>query len=205
MALIPPMTPFLLLIDDHPLFRSGLRLVLERDLPGIGIIEAGTLAEALAHQGTPPSLLLLDIQLPGLNGLNGLALLQKQWPAVPVIVLSSQTDPATVRRALASGASAFIPKTDSPERIIHATQCALAGTLKVATLSAPPAAASRLTARQLQVLELLCQGLSNKLIGRQMGLSENTVRGHVQAILSCLGVCSRSEAMFVAQRDRLVG
>jgi len=153
---------------------------------------------------------LLDVQLQGLNGLEGIALVHRKWPGVPVVVLSSQAEAQTVKQALGRGATAFVSKADPPEHILSMVSKLLLG-LPVATLAyggmgagseggAPP----RLTPRQCEVLNLVSQGLSNKLIGRRLDLSENTVRGHVQALLAALQVSSRSEAGFVARRSGLV-
>lgn len=148
-------------------------------------------------------LILLDIQLQGLNGLEGIDLLQQRWPQAKVVVLSSLDAPETMREARARGAQGFISKSDTPEMMVATVKAALADDVPYAL---PPAegAPARLTPRQREVLELLCQGLSNKMIGRQLQLSENTVRAHVQATLAALQVSSRSEAAFVARRLGLV-
>lgn len=197
----------ILLIDDHAMFRSGLRMVLNAGLPDAKLFEAGTLNEAL--QGAPDILdvILLDIKLPGLNGVDGIALLKRKWPQIPVLMLSSQDEPETVRLALARGAFGFISKADTANKIIALLNRILRGELSAqATLTGgTPDALLHLTPRQCEVLDLLCQGMSNKLIARQLTLSENTVRGHVQAILQFLHVSSRSEAAFAARRRGLIG
>lgn len=198
----------ILLVDDHAMFRSGLRMVLNESLPDAEVFEAGSLNEATLNTPDTLDIILLDIKLPGLNGMDGIALLKRKWPKVPVIVLSSQDDPETVRLALARGAVAFISKADTAEKII-----ALLNTILRGESPAPAAQPDievhgmpvHLTPRQCEVLDLLCQGMSNKLIARQLALSENTVRGHVQAILQFLHVSSRSEAAFTARRRGLVG
>ncbi|MDM0039677.1 response regulator transcription factor [Variovorax sp. J22G21] len=200
----------ILLIDDHALFRAGLRMVLATGIPDVQVLEAASLEEAMRLPAEPLALVLLDVQLQGLNGLEGIALVQRKWPGVVVVVLSSQAEPQTVRQALARGATAFVSKADTPEHILSMVDKLLLG-LPVATLAyagmgagsdagTPP----RLTPRQCEVLNLVSQGLSNKLIGRRLDLSENTVRGHVQALLAALQVSSRSEAGFVARRSGLV-
>lgn len=196
----------LLIIDDHSLFRSGLRMVLRASLPGAQVFEAGSLNEALRVTAESPDAILLDIKLPGLNGLEGMALLRRKWPQVPVLVLSSQDEPETVRLALARGAAGFISKADSAENIVAMLARILHGDIIAATIPQENSvdADLHLTARQCEVLELLCQGMSNKLIARQLALSENTVRTHVQAILGYLKVTSRSEAAFAARRRGLV-
>ena len=200
---------YILLIDDHAMFRSGLRMVLDAGMRDVAVLEAGSLSEALQDAAIAPDVILLDIKLPGLNGVEGIALLKRKWPQVPVLVLSSQDDPETVRAVLARGAASFVSKAETAERIVEAINLALCrqAPAPVATANdgdnAQPL--QHLTPRQCEVLDLLCQGLSNKLIARQLMLSENTVRVHVQAILGFLQVSSRSEAAFAARRLGLVG
>jgi DNA-binding NarL/FixJ family response regulator len=199
----------ILLIDDHAMFRSGLRMVLNGSLPQAGIIEAGSLNEAMQVMTEQPDVVLLDIKLPGLNGVDGIALIRRRWPQVPVIMLSSQDEPETVRMALARGATCFISKADTADRIVALLETVVRGEV-IAPLDQAnhsgdiPGVLLHLTPRQCEVLDLLCKGLSNKLIARELDLSENTVRGHVQAILGFLQVSSRTEAAFAARNRGLV-
>jgi DNA-binding NarL/FixJ family response regulator len=204
-------TTHILLIDDHAMFRSGLRMVLEANLKGLLVHEAGSLNEALHNLACTPDIALLDINLPGINGVEGIALLKRKWSQLSVIVLSSQDDPETRRLALARGAANFVSKSNTAESIIEAINAEL---IKPIPAQEPAAGESdkrkasslqHMTPRQCEVLDLLCQGMSNKLIARRLGLSENTVRVHVQAILGFLRVSSRSEAVFAARRMGLVG
>ncbi len=204
--------PRILLIDDHALFRRGLRMVLDAEIASLEVAEAASLEEAMQSPMDDPALVLLDIQLHGLNGLEGIALVRRRWPQARVVILSSDASPQKVRLALERGAAAFVSKADPADRIL-----AVIGQLRQG-LPAPvdPAVAPErsehdgapaqplLTPRQSEVLDLLCQGLSNKLIGRRLNLSENTVRGHVQAVLAALQVSSRSEASFAARQRGLV-
>jgi DNA-binding NarL/FixJ family response regulator len=203
-------TTNILLIDDHAMFRSGLRMVLNASLPDSEVFEAGTMNEAM--QGAPDMLdvVLLDIKLPGLNGVDGIALLKRKWPQVPILMLSSQDEPETVRLALARGATGFISKAETADKIVALLQRIIRGEVETPIDLAEstgdiPGVFLHLTPRQCEVLDLMCQGMSNKLIARQLNLSENTVRGHVQAILGFLQVSSRSEAAFAARRRGLVG
>lgn len=199
----------ILLIDDHAMFRSGLRMVFDASMRNIEVFEASTLDEALHGAAIMPDVVLLDIKMPGLNGVEGIALLKRKWPLAPVLVLSSQDDPETMRSVFARGAACFVSKADTAEKIVGAVNLALRR-----QVPAPAAMAGggdnahplqHLTPRQCEVLDLLCQGMPNKVIARQLTLSENTVRVHVQAILEFLQVSSRSEAAFVARRLGLVG
>jgi DNA-binding NarL/FixJ family response regulator len=202
----PPVHPVqILLIDDHALFRSGLRLVLLGGLPDAQVLEAESLEQAVRETTEAPSLVLLDIQLKGVNGLEGLGLLRRRWPGVPVVMLSSSVEPETVRLALSRGAAAFVSKAETADKIIAVIQETLGGALSAAAREPEDASRLRLTPRQCEVLDLLCEGLSNKVIAKRLELSEFTVRGHVQAVLNLLGAQSRSQATFAARRAGLIG
>jgi DNA-binding NarL/FixJ family response regulator len=194
----------ILLIDDHAMFRAGLRMVLERDLPGVEFFEAGCLNDAIECAPDNVDVVLLDIHLNGLNGLDGIALLNRKWPLVPVLMLSSQDAPEIIELALARGAADFVSKAETPDNIIAAINRVLLGEFSASPAQKSIQPATRLTTRQLEVLHLLHQGHSNKTIARQLALSENTVRRHVQDILEFFGVTNRSEAVFAAQRRGLV-
>ena len=188
------------------MFRAGLRMLLTSSMPEAGVIEAGSLNEAMRIASAAPDVVLLDIQLPGLNGVDGIALLKRQWPDVVIVMLSSQDEPETVRLAMGRGAASFVSKAETAERIVEVINQALNSELPLdAHTAANDDSAVRLTPRQCEVLELLCEGLSNKLIARRLELAENTVRWHVQAILGTLQVSSRSEAAFAARRLGLIG
>jgi DNA-binding NarL/FixJ family response regulator len=197
-------TKHILIIDDHAMFRSGLRMLIDDRMPDTQVAEAGTLRDGLEGMGGTPDVVLLDVKLPGLSGMEGIALVRRQWPEVPVLMLSAQDDTETVQQAMGRGASGFVSKAETAERIVELLNQALRGSIEPPTVG-EGASSVRLTPRQCEVLELLCEGLSNKVIARQLTLSENTVRWHVQAILETLQVSSRSEAAFAARRLGLVG
>jgi len=200
----------ILLVDDHALFRCGLRMVLSSGIPDLEVAEAASLEEAMRCTLADPALVLLDVQLHGLNGLEGIALVKRKWPAAVVVILSSDAGPQNVRMAQERGAAAFVSKADTADKILAIIEQLRQGLpiLSPAHPSAPAgdgdASRQLLTPRQFEVLDLLCQGLPNKVIGRRLNLSENTVRGHVQAVLAALQVSSRSEAGFAARRRGLV-
>lgn len=201
------MTTRLLLIDDHALFRSGVGMVLAAGLGDIAITEAASLEQALACPNSAVDLVLLDLQLGGLNGLDGIALLKRRWPCAKVLVVSASQDPRAHGQVLERGADGFISKMETPARMLEVVGQVLAGQIPASAAQPSPTTGEhhiRLSPRQYEVLELLCLGLPNKLIGRRLNLSENTVRGHVQAILLSLQVSSRSEAAFVARRQGLI-
>ena len=172
----------ILIIDDHDLYRTGLRAALGASMPNTEILEAGSIDEAIRSTPEAPDAIVLDFRLPGLNGAEGIALLKKKWPLAHVLMLSAQNDPETVTLALERGASGFASKADTADNIIAAINRYLRG-----QFTAPSAGGDkpflRLSPRQREVLDLLCQGLPNKQIAKRLALSENTVRVHVQGIL----------------------
>ncbi|NWK79920.1 response regulator transcription factor [Aquitalea sp. LB_tupeE] len=192
----------LLLIDDHALFRTGLRLVLENNDKVADILEAGTVMDAIHQFGsTPVDIILLDIQLPGLNGLDGIAVLRRHFQSSRIIILSASPELASTTPDIAG----VLTKSASVEQIDHALERCLRGEVLAETAPVKPAGrGSQLTPRQLEVLSELCLGRSNKAIANSLGLSENTVRVHVAAILEQFGVYSRTEAVLEAQRRGLV-
>jgi len=204
------MAAHLLLIDDHTLFRTGLRLIVQEH-PSVGAIsEAGSIAQACAlvphGEEGDVGLILLDILMPGMSGLDGLHPLREAFPRARVVLVSASVAPDAVREARARGADGFLPKSASGDDILEAIGSVLAGKscFPPAGVSAQLPARATLTARQLDVLRLLCTGKPNKVIARDLGLSENTVRVHVTAIFAQLGVDSRSAALLCAQRLGLV-
>ncbi|MBY0574628.1 MAG: response regulator transcription factor [Undibacterium sp.] len=204
----------ILIIDDHALFRTGLSEVLKMNLNAVQILESGSVRDALSLDSDVPALIILDIMLNGLNGLDGMSLLKKKWPNVPILILSSDGSSLTQQSAMQRGAMAYLHKGSATDKIITIIQRALKGEIVIEALlsfdrnlhinglkASPP---DHLTARQIEVLDLLCTGLSNKLIARKLCCSDNTVRGHVQAILQFLQVSTRSEAMYAARQQGLV-
>lgn len=183
-------------------------MLLRMSFDQLDLVEAESLDAALHGAMETPDLVLLDILLKGLSGIEGIDLLRRKWPGAKVIMVSSDTSGETIRRALSRGAFAYVSKEESAENILAIVHLALD---RSRTRAPDPAikpesagAALRLTPRQREVLDLLCQGLSNKAIGRKLALTENTVRWHVQAILALLEVSNRSEAAFAARHRGLI-
>jgi DNA-binding NarL/FixJ family response regulator len=196
--------PSILLIDDHAMFRSGLNMVINMAMPDAAVLQAASVEEALRSASHIPHIVLLDIKLNGSSGLEGIASIQQQWPGAPVLMLSSQDEPETARLALARGAAAFVSKAETAEKIIDVIQQVLRGDIVGVAPQQNNTQERRLTPRQREVLELLHQGLSNKLIARKLELSDNTVRRHVQDILEYFSAVNRSEAIFAARQQALV-
>lgn len=203
-------TLHVLLVDDHVLFREGLaRLLVEID-PGVTVRHAGSCDEALARladSGSPISLILLDLALPGTSGLDALAALRAGWPEVPVVVLSGRDDPASVTAVIDAGAMGFVSKTAEPGALGGALEAVLAGGVCVPALPAAVPSGTdgtpRLTPRQWEVLRLLLQGLPNKRIEQTLELAAPTVKAHVGAVLRALGVTTRTQAVIAASRLNL--
>jgi DNA-binding NarL/FixJ family response regulator len=196
--------PCILLIDDHAMFRSGLNMVINMAMPEAVVLQAASVKEALSMASQTPQIVLLDIKLNGSSGLEGIASIQQLWPGAPVLMLSSQDEPETARLALARGAAAFVSKAETAEKIIDVIQQVLRGDIVGVSPQQNNTQERRLTPRQREVLELLHQGLSNKLIARKLELSDNTVRRHVQDILEYFSAVNRSEAIFAARQQALV-
>ncbi|MEJ8855130.1 response regulator transcription factor [Variovorax robiniae] len=209
----------MLVVDDHPLIQEAVGNALRRLDPRIEIDVAGdcTTGLALAAQGAEPELVLLDLNLPGLSGIAGLKAWRSRFPAVPVIVLSATCDQQTVLAALGAGASGFIPKSSSNEVMLHAVRLVMDGGkyLPPEVLSAssshegaappprrkaPSMESLGLTDRQVDVLRLIANGASNKIICRELGLAERTVKAHITAVLRTLNVTSRTQAALAAVR-----
>lgn len=196
----------ILLVDDHAMFRSGMRLLLQAGIAHADVLEAASLEEVARVCESAPAIVLLDIDLRGINGVEGIAILRQRWPKTPVIMLSSSCDADMVQLVLCRGATAFVSKAETAATIVKVIHQVLNGQLLPAIRGVGgPSPAPLLTPRQCEVLDLLAEGLSNKVIARRLNLSEFTVRGHVQAVLGVLGVTSRAQATFTARKRGLIG
>lgn len=195
----------ILVVDDHPLILQALERWLPQVEPALGVLRAANRDQALTMLARHPdcALVLLDLTLPGARGLDLLAELRNDHPQLPIIVLSATHDRATVGAALAAGARGYVSKTASQDALLDAIHTVLDGgrgvtadiTGAVANVPGIPAQTLGLTQRQAEVLQLLVQGKPNKLICRDLRLSEGTVKVHVSAILRALNVRSRSQAI----------
>jgi DNA-binding NarL/FixJ family response regulator len=199
--------------DDHPLFRGALRGAVASLFSGAEVAEAGTFDEAskILDQGAEVDLVLLDLAMPGVRGFSGLMYMRAQYPGVPVVVISASDDPATIRRCMDFGASGFIPKTLGVDGMRNAIAAVLKGgiwtppdvDLTASSDSETSAMLARLvtlTPQQVRVLMMLSEGLLNKQIAYELGVSEATVKAHVSAILQKLGVESRTQAVIAAAK-----
>jgi DNA-binding NarL/FixJ family response regulator len=194
-----------LIADDHPMVRDALRTALMHAFPGAATTLAGALSEVQAALERQPETdaLLLDLDMPGMDGLTGLALLRSDHPTVPIVVVSAARDSAVVRRTHDLGAAAYIDKSASLDEISSTVRAVLAG-----EIFAPPEAsipdsfaqrAARLTPQQWRVLALMVHGDQNKQIAHKLSVGEATVKAHVTVILRKLGVRSRTQAVIEAR------
>jgi DNA-binding NarL/FixJ family response regulator len=204
-----------LIADDHPLFRDALGEVVRQISRDCSCLEAASLAETLDLAGSAGDLdlILLDLMMPGMDGIAGLTVLRHEVPAVPIVVVSAKTERAAVMEAISHGAIGFITKTSPRNVMVKALLQVLEGGIYLPTdvvrqFEAEPAPAAEsaaprvprdllttLTRKQLLVLERLAKGESNKQIARALSLAEPTVKAHVSAILRKLNVQSRASAI----------
>jgi DNA-binding NarL/FixJ family response regulator len=203
----------ILVVDDHPLVREGLKHLLaglDNETKVTEAAGADSALQALAGQADL-DLVLLDLNLPGRDGLSLLADIGRQAPDLPVVMLSGEQDPALMRAALDAGAAGFIPKSSLSQVIIPALKLVLAGGVYVPpemlpgrAVEAPNRDAPELTPRRREVLAQLVAGKSNKEIAQALQLSEPTVKGHVVAVFRALQVRTRTQAIAAATRLGLI-
>jgi DNA-binding NarL/FixJ family response regulator len=202
----------IVIADDHPLFRDALRQAVASIMPA-QIDEAGTFEELTARLGQEADvdLILLDLSMPGISGFSGLIYLRAQYSAIPVVVVSASDDVATIRRSMDFGASGFIPKRLGVDALRTAILKVIEGDIWIPPDVDLSAAADpemtrlrdrliTLTPQQVRVLMMLSEGLLNKQIAYELGVSEATIKAHVSAILQKLGVESRTQAVIAAAR-----
>ena len=214
----------ILLVDDHTLFREALLHVLKQFDSTAVVIEAATAREAIrmAAHYHDLDLILLDLALPGLNGLSALPELHELRPTTPLVILSASEDSVDVRQALEAGAMGYIPKSSSSHEMITALRLVLAGevyvppvmlaalegleaaSVQVTAASVEEGGVEGLTPRQLEVLLLMAQGLSNKGICKRLNVAEGTVKLHVTAVMRALNTCNRTQAVIAATRRGLI-
>lgn len=213
-----------LIADDHALFRYGISLALE-SLYGkeVTILQASNAEETrrIAHETAGLDLILLDLQMPGLNGISDLKRFIETLPPVPVVIVSGSRQRATIRSAIEAGARGYVLKSSNGEILKHVLPLVLSGELyvpaqAVATEEQQPEGFEgspldeggdfnpdfkSLTPRETQVLKLLTLGYSNKEIARSLGMLEGTVKVHVKSIMKKLGVNNRTQAAIAANRS----
>ncbi|MDH5536884.1 MAG: response regulator transcription factor [Betaproteobacteria bacterium] len=207
----------LLIVDDYALARDGLRQAAEALSPDILVLEAQNAAEAFALLEADPDihLVLLDLMLPGVNGFSALEQMRRQFAGVPVVVISSADQSRDVVRVLNAGAMGFIPKSSKREIIVRALRLVLSGGvyIPIEVLGRRPNSdegtqarrlrnpeETGLTERQRQTLRLVGQGKPNKVIARELGIAEATVKAHITEIFRALKVTNRAQAAIAAHQ-----
>jgi len=214
-----------MLVDDHALFREGMRLVLQQ-LPEVSeVLEAGSFNEALrlAENNPDLDLALLDLNMPGCDGAVSIRYFNKRYPHIPVMVVSGEEGRSIMEKVMASGALGFVCKNSSAPVMLSALNLVLSGGVYVPPqLLRPSDDASRqevervdrrstrtnefgLTARQMEVLHCIAEGLSNKEIADRLNLAEGTVKIHVASTYQTLRVNNRMEAVRLAEQMGLIG
>lgn len=213
----------ILLIEDHALVREGMTHLLHQLEEEVTVYEASTGEAGVAVLETHPDvdLVLLDLSLPGIDGLSWMKIQRKRFPTVPMLVVSAHDDGSTIEKVMAAGAAGFVPKAQSADRLLDSLNRVLAGEIvdPGATPTYPigidspeivePAGGRTrakdigLTRRQMDVLNLLVKGKTNREIAVLLGLTEGTVKLHVTAVLKALNVKSRTQALVAAKRHRI--
>lgn len=205
--------------DDHALVRGGLAQLVKLVEENVEVFETSDFGQTLEvlSKGQAADLVLLDLLMPGMKGVEGISQICKQWPEVPVIVISAKEDIGAIRSALSAGAMGYIPKTSSPDVMMSAIKLVLSGGVYVpphvlGTSSFPgeqlqedvsfgtfessfEKSFGQLTQRQLEVLDLMAFGKSNKDIANELGLTTGTVKMHTSRIFKTLNVQNRTEAV----------
>ncbi|WP_395448156.1 response regulator [Aminobacter sp. UC22_36] len=199
--------------DDHPLFRGALKQAIAGLADVSSVLEAGDFesVKAIVAANEDIDIVLLDLSMPGASGLSGLISLRGIHATVPVVIVSAHDDPETIRRALELGASGFISKSASMENIRSAIEAVLSGEISAPgdidlgverdpEISDLIKRLQSLTPQQTRVLGMLAEGLLNKQIAYELGVSEATIKAHVSAILQKLGVDSRTQAVILLSK-----
>jgi DNA-binding NarL/FixJ family response regulator len=199
-----------LVCDDHPIVAEAIADCLDLAMPGCQVTRVATLQAALAALRAAPAfdLVVLDLGLPDAQGLSAVREAREADPMSPVVVVSGNDEPSLILAAVEAGAMGFVPKSSDRRTLVGALATVASGALYLPpNLPGPPTApvsnglhSLGLTPRQVDVLRLMLRGLPNKLICRELTLSENTVKIHVSNVLQALGARSRTEAVVIAAR-----
>jgi DNA-binding NarL/FixJ family response regulator len=200
----------IIIADDHPLFRNALFQSVHMAVSGANLLEADSLDALIGLLKKEPDvdLLLLDLKMPGSNGMSGLIQLRADYPDLPIVVISANEEPNVVRQVKTHGAFGFIPKSSDMRSLINALNQVLNGDpfFPADLLKASPANTdlsekiNSLTPQQYKVLGMLSDGLLNKQIAYELNVSEATIKAHMTAIFRKLGVHNRTQAVILLQQ-----
>jgi len=204
---------FVLVVEDHPLYKQALESLMRLSFPSAVVASGSSAEEAFEFLVGQPaaavqaSVLLLDLSLPGLSGLELIDRVHSKYPDLQIVVISGSDDSMKVGACLGAGVGAFVSKSTPPDRIVDLIGRALRDRLQEQTWLTVEGPRSldglkrlHLTSRQVQVLGLICQGLTNRQIADELEIIEATAKAHVSAIFKELGVVSRTQALLAAQR-----
>jgi DNA-binding NarL/FixJ family response regulator len=201
-----------LLVDDHALFRRGLQLMLRELVEGVEVFEAESCAQAATFVDKNIEIVLLDLEMPGCNGLEALGMIKAAFEQSAVLVISAEESSAVIREAVECGASGFVPKSAKPAVMMSALRLVLDNGIYLPpqVLNAAPVAGAAelhgaatllgLTDRQMEVLRLALRGAPNKVIARQLDVAEGTVKAHLSTAYRLLNVHNRTEALYCAAK-----
>ncbi|NIJ11005.1 DNA-binding NarL/FixJ family response regulator [Saccharomonospora amisosensis] len=205
-----------LLVDDHAVVRRGLTAYLDmvNDITVVGEAKDGRDAlRYLAESAVRPDVVLMDLLMPGIDGVEATSVIARDYPGVAVVVLTSFGEGERVRAALEAGASGYLLKDAEPEEVADAVRAAMRGETRLSgrvarcltrELSAPGSGLAALTSREREILKLVAQGCSNREIAQRLTISERTARTHVSNVLAKLHLASRTQAALLAIREGLV-
>lgn len=198
-----------LVVDDHPLLRQGIAALInaERDVVLAGACSSGL--EAVQHfPGLRPDVTLMDLQMPGMNGVDAMIAIHREFPDARIVILTTHTGDAQIVRALKSGAAGYLAKDVVADELIDMIRRVYAGhrtmSPEVAVKLATHALDDRLSAAEIDVLQLIAAGNTNKLIGERLGITEDTVKSRVKNILSKLDAHDRTHAVTIALRRGII-
>jgi len=205
-------TTKIIIADDHPLFRQALTVMLDSHFDNAVILEADSISELAKLLPQEADLLLLDLDIPGGDGFNNLINIRSQYPELGVVIISGFEGAETIKRAMYHGAAGFIPKSTPVPQMIVAIEQVFAGNLWVPNGEYDPQdpsgfevddKISSLTPQQHKILLMFADGLLNKQIAAELGVSESTIKSHTSTIFLKLGVSNRTQAVILLNELQL--
>jgi DNA-binding NarL/FixJ family response regulator len=210
LAAMTPVAPIrILIVDDHPFLREGVRAVIATQPDLLVLAEAENGAEAVdQYRAHRPDIVLMDLQMPGMSGVEAIIAIKAEWPEARIVVLTTYSGDAQALRALRAGASGYILKSSLRKELLDTIRSVNAGgkylDTNVATDIALHVIEDALTEREVNVLELAAAGNSNRAIGNRLNLAEETVKGHMKAIFLKLSASDRTHAVAIAARRGII-